>query len=189
MPLPFTDKISSAYLRGADAITFDPLGVAAILDNPRAHLSAARLYVQSDRQAFRWPHTTMIGGALTPISTLVSHLAEYDSIHPAVSMCTRDEKSISIISDTFIKSLRINVSNLWLRDILNFKPSKKRRTLPTLAPFLPPSPQLHPQTGLAINDFAIVNVKHVFDQSAFPKTSPLLLPHPVAQSHYLPHGR
>ena len=62
MPLPLTDTISSADLRGLDSITFDPLGVAAVLNNPRADLSAARLYVQSDRRAFRWPHTTMIGG-------------------------------------------------------------------------------------------------------------------------------
>ena len=62
MPLPFTDTTSSALLRGFDSITFDPLGVAAVLNNPRADLSAARLYVQSDRRAFRWPHTTMIGG-------------------------------------------------------------------------------------------------------------------------------
>ena len=159
MPLPFADTISSKNLRGSDSITFDPLGVAAVLGNPRADLSAARLYVQSDRHAFRWPHTTMIGGALTPVSTLVAHLAQYDSIHPAVSMCTRDEKSINIISDTFIKNLRVNVSNLWLRDVLNFKSSKE--PLQILGD--------HPKFGKAGNDFAIASVKHVFDQSALPE--------------------
>ena len=155
MPLPFADTISSVKLRGSDSITFDPLGVAAVLGNPRADLSAARLYVQSDRHAFRWPHTTMIGGALTPVSTLVAHLAQYDSIHPAVSMCTRDEKSINIISDTFIKNLRVNVSNLWLRDVLNFKPSKEPLQIRGDKP----------KYGRAGNDFAIASVKHVFDQS------------------------
>ena len=159
MPLPFADKISSANLRGSDSITFDPLGVAAVLGNPRADLSAARLYVQSNRQAFRWPHTTMIGGALTPVSTLVAHLAQYDSIHPAVSMCTSDEKTIDIISDTFIKNLRVNVSNLWLRDVLNFKPSKE--PLQTRGD--------NSKFGRAGNDFAIASVKHVFDHSVVPK--------------------
>ena len=159
MLLPFADTISSARLRGSDSITFDPLGVAAILQNPRADLSAARLYVQSDRYAFRWPHTTMIGAALTPIATLVSHLAQYDSIHPAVSMCTKDEKSISVISNTVIRDLRINVSNLWLRDVLNFRPSKE--------PFQTRS--MKHRFGKAGNDFAITLVKHVFDQSALPE--------------------
>ena len=157
MPLPFTDSISVAKLRGFDSITFDPLGVAAVLGNPRADLSAARLYVQSERQAFRWPHTTMIGGALTPVSTLVSHLAQYDSIHPAVTMCTRDEKSISIISNTVFRDLRVNVSNIWLRDILNFKPSKVPLQLQGSS------------RGRAGNDFAIASIKSVFSQSRLPE--------------------
>ena len=156
MPLPFTDSISIANLRGFDSITFDPLGVAAILGNPRADLSAARLYVQSHRQTFRWPHTTMIGGALTPVSTLVSHLAQTDSIHPAVTMCTRDEKSISIISNTVFRDLRVNVSNIWLRDVLNFKPSR-----------VPVQSLISTRNivGRAGNDFAIASVNNVFGQS------------------------
>ena len=156
MPLPFTESISSAKLRGSDSITFDPLGVAAVLGNPRADLSAARLYIQSDRSVFRWPHTTMIGGALTPVSTLVSHLASYDSIHPAVSMCTKDEMTVDVISDTIFRQLRVNVSNLWLRDALSFRPSK--------VPL-----QIHGERqefGRAANDIEIVLVKHVFDQGS-----------------------
>ncbi len=83
MPLPFADSISSAGLRGFDSITFDPLGVAAILHNPRADLSAARLYVQSDRRAFRWPHTTMIGGecVILALSTQkIWRVIEFDQI-------------------------------------------------------------------------------------------------------------
>lgn len=74
MPLPFSDSVSSAQLRGFDSITFDPLGVAAVLNNPRADLSAARLYVQSDRRAFRWPHTTMIGGECVFLTLLTPDL-------------------------------------------------------------------------------------------------------------------
>ena len=158
MPLPFHSSFSSAKLRGSDSITFDPLGVAAVLGNPRADLSAARLYVQSDRRVFRWPHMTMIGGALTPVSTLVSHLAQYDSIHPAVSMCTKDERSISIISDTIFRELRVNVSNLWLRDALSFRPSNDPKSM-------------HGERqdyGNAANDVEIVLVKHIFDQGITP---------------------
>lgn len=161
MPLPFTDTTSAARLRGFDSITFDPLGVAAILGNPRADLSAARLYVQSHRHVFRWQHTTMIGGALTPVSTLVNHLAQYESVHPAVSMCTRDEKSISIISNTVFRDLRVNVGNLWLRDVLNFRPSEEPRQIRGEGP----------KVGRAGNDFAIASINHVFDQSALSDNS------------------
>lgn len=158
MPLPFTNGILAPSLRESDSITFDPLGVAAILGNPRADLSAARLYVQRDRKTFRWPHTTMIGAALTPISTLVAHLAQYDSIHPAVSMCTKDELSIAVISNTIFRNLRINVENLWLRDVLNFRPSKEPIHI---------YGERH-EYGRAANDIAIVLVKNVFDEGSFP---------------------
>ena len=158
MPLPFTSSISAPKLRGSDSITFDPLGVAAVLGNPRADLSAARLYVQSDKQTFRWPHMTMVGGALTPVSALVSHLASYDSIHPAVSMCTKDERSIGVISNTIFRELRVNVSNLWLQDELSFRPSR--------TPI-----QIRGERasyGNAANDIEIVWVKNVFDHGALP---------------------
>lgn len=39
-------------------ISFDPLALLAILHNPRAAASAARLYGQSYLGVFRWPHTS-----------------------------------------------------------------------------------------------------------------------------------
>lgn len=103
----------------------------------------------------------MIGAALTPVSTLVNHLAQYESVHPAVSMCTRDEKSVSIISNTVFRDLRVNVGNLWLRDVLNFKPSEEPRQIRRDGP----------KVGRAGNDFAIASVNHVFDQSALSENS------------------
>ncbi len=39
-------------------ISFDPLGLLAILHNPRAAASTARLYGQNYLGIFRWPHTS-----------------------------------------------------------------------------------------------------------------------------------
>ncbi|KAA6413330.1 MAG: hypothetical protein FRX48_03076 [Lasallia pustulata] len=153
--LPFGSSINPPVLRRSSDITFDPLGVAAVLGNPRADLSAARLYVQSDRKIFRWPHTTMVGGALTPVKTLVDHLAQHDSIHPAVSMCTRDETMIPIRSNTVFKELRVNVGNLWLRDVINFKPSKEEV-----------ADNGDKMTGWPGNDIAIAYVSRVFEPPA-----------------------
>lgn len=60
----FPTPLSEAHpeLKTDDGVTFDPLGVAAILYNERADRSAARLYTQYDRNLFIWPHMTMIGG-------------------------------------------------------------------------------------------------------------------------------
>lgn len=153
--LPFGSSVDPAVLRKSSDITFDPLGVAAVLGNPRADLSAARLYVQSDHKSFRWPHTTMVGGALTPVKTLVDYLAQHDSIHPAVSMCTRDEMMIPIRSNTIFKELRVNVGNLWLRDVINFKPSKEEVI-----------DKGDKKSGWPGNDIAIAYVGRVFDSPA-----------------------
>ena len=158
--LPFNSSIDPPILRKSSDITFDPLGVAAVLNNPRADLSAARLYVQSDRKIFRWPHTTMMGAALTPVKTLVDHLAQHDSIHPAVSMCTRDETMIPIRSNTIFQELRVNVGNLWLRDVINFKPSKEE-----------PGRKGDRRSGWPTNDVAIAYVGRVFDPPASPPGS------------------
>lgn len=102
-------------------------------------------------------------GALTPVATLVAHLAGSDSIHPAVSMCTRDEKAINIVSNTIVRPPRINVSNLWLRDVVNFKPSKEPLQVGPAAPEHDEIVTI--KSGRADNDFAIASVKHVFDQN------------------------
>lgn len=155
--LPFSSSVNPPVLRQSSDITFDPLGVAAVLNNPRADLSAARLYVQSDRKIFQWPHTTMVGGALTPVKTLVDHLAQHDLIHPAVSMCTRDETTISIRSNMVFQGLRVNVGNLWLRDVINFKPSKEEA-----------DHKGDKISGWPTNDVAIAYVGRVFNPPASP---------------------
>ena len=76
-------------------------------------------------------------------------------------MCTRDEKAIDIKSNTIIRPPRINVSNLWLRDVVNFKPSKE----PLQINSLDHDEIITMKSGRADNDFAIASVKHVFDQS------------------------
>ena len=79
-------------------------------------------------------------------------------------MCTRDEKSLDIVSNTLIRPPRINVSNLWLRDVVNFEPSKESRQ--NRAAGAEHDEIIATQSGRADNDFAIASVKHVFDESA-----------------------
>lgn len=120
------DNPQGQYLKRPDGITFDPLGVAAILNNPRADCSAARLYTttEHDKQLFRWPHTTMFGGALVPLKTLVEHLtSNMTSLHPAVKMCQTDIVTIAVKSDMIFKELPFNFSTMWLRDVIAFQPS------------------------------------------------------------------
>ena len=74
LPLSSTDP--KANLKEDTEVTFDPLGVAAVLHNPRANNSAAMLYTQSDHGIFTWPHTMMIGGTLPAMKMLVDHLTE-----------------------------------------------------------------------------------------------------------------
>ncbi|KAJ5388957.1 uncharacterized protein N7496_000025 [Penicillium cataractarum] len=140
----FPTPLSEAHpeLKADDGVTFDPLGVAAILYNERADRSAARLYTQYDRNLFIWPHMTMIGGTLPPMQMLVERLtAPFKWIHPAIKMCAKDTTMLSIrsnISGNVFRQLPYNLSNTWLSDIVSFEPSE------------------HPG-----NDFAIVYVDRV----------------------------
>ncbi|KAF8076993.1 hypothetical protein FPV67DRAFT_1715983 [Lyophyllum atratum] len=122
--LPFGSSISQPVLKHSNEVSFDPLGVAAVLSNPRAETSAARLYAQPDRAIFRWPHMMMIGGALTPVSVVADYLtSKFSSIDPAVSMCLKDCIILPIRSTMVFPDLPISLSNAWMRDILPFKPS------------------------------------------------------------------
>ncbi|KAF3917211.1 hypothetical protein ABW20_dc0107248 [Dactylellina cionopaga] len=122
--LPFPSGSPSAKLKSDDGVTFDPLAVAAILSNPRADLSAARLYIQLDREVYHWPHTMMIGGALPPMNALVAHLStNLTSIHPAITMCGKDVKFIPVRSDMIFKELPVNISNYRLNDLIEFRSS------------------------------------------------------------------
>lgn len=115
-----------ATLKTSTDVTFDPLGVAAVLHNPRASLSAARLYTQYDRKFFIWPHTMMMGASLIPVKVLVEHLtATFQSIHPAITLCTQDTQLLSVVSNMVFKELPLDFSNMWLGDVIAFKASSK----------------------------------------------------------------
>lgn len=139
-PAPLSE--AHAYLKEEDGVTFDPLGVAAVLYNPRADKSAARLYIQYDSRLFIWPHMTMIGGTLPAMQMLVERLtATFKWIHRAITMCAKDTTMLPVRSDisgNVFRQLPLNLSNLWLSEIIAF----------------PTSP--HPG-----NDFAIVCVDTV----------------------------
>lgn len=125
-PTPLSD--AHPELKADDGVTFDPLGVAAILYNQRADRSAARLYTQYDRNLFIWPHMTMIGGTLPPMQMLVERLtAPFKWIHPAIKMCAKDTAMLPIRSDisgNVFRQLPYNLSNTWLSDIVSFEPSQ-----------------------------------------------------------------
>ncbi|KAJ5180959.1 hypothetical protein N7492_004169 [Penicillium capsulatum] len=133
-----------AQLKEEDGVTFDPLGVAAVLYNPRADKSAARLYIQYDSRLFIWPHMTMIGGTLPAMQMLVERLtATFKWIHPAIKMCAKDTTMLPVRSDVsgnVFRQLPLNLSNLWLSEIISF-----------------------PTSALPGNDFAIVCVDTVHE--------------------------
>ncbi|KAJ5457416.1 hypothetical protein N7475_008804 [Penicillium sp. IBT 31633x] len=118
-----------AELKSDDGVTFDPLGVAAVLYNPRVDKSAARLYTQFDRGLFIWPHLTMIGGTLPPMQMLVERLnAPMKWIHPSIKLCAQDTTMIPVRSDisgNVFRQLPLNLSNAWLTDIISFQTSKQ----------------------------------------------------------------
>ncbi|KAI9036571.1 uncharacterized protein KD926_001708 [Aspergillus affinis] len=127
LPLSSTDP--QANLKEDTEVTFDPLGVAAVLHNPRANNSAAMLYTQSDRGIFTWPHTMMIGGTLPAMKMLVDHLVEeMKSIHPAITMCTQVTTMLTVRSDisgSVFRELPLDSSNAWLNHVVSFKASAK----------------------------------------------------------------
>jgi hypothetical protein len=131
--LPWNSNISHPVLKTADVVSFDPLSLLAILWNPRASASAARLYMQPDKKMFRWPHMMQIGAVLVPVSMLVNHLTRnYHSIHPGVDMCAGNIDDIDVKSsigsvkpgsDSLFSKLPVSTSDSLLINTLNFKPS------------------------------------------------------------------
>ncbi|KAJ5120971.1 uncharacterized protein N7515_008932 [Penicillium bovifimosum] len=126
-PASLTDL--HAKLKDEDGVTFDPLGVAAVLYNPRVDKSAARLYTQFDRGLYTWPHLTMIGGTLPPMQMLVERLnATMKWIHPSIKLCAQDTTMLPVRSDVsgnVFRQLPLNLSNAWLTDIISFPTSKQ----------------------------------------------------------------
>ncbi|CRG86558.1 hypothetical protein PISL3812_03568 [Talaromyces islandicus] len=119
-------RTAIATLKNDHDVTFDPLGVAAVLHNPRASLSAARLYTQYDRNIFIWPHLMMMGATLIPLKVLVEHMtATFQSIHPAISLCTRDTQTLPVVSNMVFKEFPLDFSKMWLADVIAYKSSAK----------------------------------------------------------------
>jgi hypothetical protein len=118
-----------AQLKNDSEVTFDPLGVAAVLYNPRVDKSAARLYTQFDRGLFIWPHLTMVGGTLPPMQMLVERLnATMKWIHPSIKLCAKDTTMLPVRSDVsgnVFRQLPLNLSNAWLTDIISFQTSQQ----------------------------------------------------------------
>ncbi|KAI9787830.1 MAG: hypothetical protein M1816_007397 [Peltula sp. TS41687] len=133
--LPWNSHIANTSLKKTDVVSFDPLSLLAILWNPRASTSAARLYTQQSRPAFRWPHMLQIGCVLTPVGVLVNHLTlDYQSIHPAVSMYMANVVSLAVKKSnigsvnaektSLFPELPVDVGDDLLMEALNFKPSR-----------------------------------------------------------------
>ena len=122
--LPF-GSIKNEELQGtASQISFDPLALLAILHSPRAAASAARFHHQNDLELYRWPHTMMVGGALPPFKLLVDHLlSQTQSLHPAIEMYKADTGTLDIVSNLGFSTLPVSYSNIWLSDLLAFRPS------------------------------------------------------------------
>ena len=113
-----------AMLADDTSVSFDPLGVAAVLGNPRADASAAKLYVQYDRHIFRWPHTSMIGGTLPAIRMLVEYFTSglpSKSLSPPIKMCAKAITMIPVRSNFVFRELPLDFSNIWLTHFLGFK--------------------------------------------------------------------
>ncbi|KAJ5109570.1 hypothetical protein N7532_002215 [Penicillium argentinense] len=126
-PTPLKD--AGAQLKtDDDTVTFDPLGVAAVLGNPRADKSAVRLYTHYGRSLFLWPHFTMLGGTLPPMQMLVEHLtATFKHIHPAIKTCAKDTTPLAVRSDVsgnVFSQLPLNQNNFWLNDVVAFRTSE-----------------------------------------------------------------
>lgn len=118
-------KIPNYTLQSPDrSITFDGLAVASVLPNPRAGVSAVRLYTQWDRHSFRWPYLTMLGGALPSLGALVEHvLAPNNSVHPALSLALQNARKLSVRGNIVFRELPLDFSNEWLSVLCDFKPS------------------------------------------------------------------
>jgi len=123
--LPWDSQISHPALKTADIVTFDPLSFLAILWNPRASKSAVRLYMQSGKKTFRWPHMMQIGAVTVPVYLLVNYLtSNYRSKHPGSDMCQEniDMLDVKVEGSSFSK-LPIPPGDSSLIKVLNFKHS------------------------------------------------------------------
>jgi len=69
----------------------------------------------------------MVGGALPPFKLLVGHLSsQRSSVHPIVDMHKNDVERLEIRSDMAFDELPLPRSNIWLMDLLAYKPSTQQ---------------------------------------------------------------
>ncbi|KAL4759484.1 uncharacterized protein BDW70DRAFT_139711 [Aspergillus foveolatus] len=121
---PFSSEGPKATLRNESTVSFDPLGVAAVLHNPRAAASAAKLYVQFDNDAFHWPHMSMVGGTLPAIQMLVEYVTSglpSKSLEAPIKMCAKYISMIPVRSDFVFRELPLDFSNGWLGGLISFR--------------------------------------------------------------------
>ncbi|KAL4753127.1 hypothetical protein BDW72DRAFT_191277 [Aspergillus terricola var. indicus] len=121
---PFSSEGPKATLRNESTVSFDPLGVAAVLHNPRAAASAAKLYVQFDNDVFHWPHMSMVGGTLPAIQMLVEYVTSglpSQSLEAPIKMCAKYISMIPVRSDFVFRELPLDFSNGWLGGLISFR--------------------------------------------------------------------
>ncbi|KAL5338148.1 hypothetical protein BJX70DRAFT_367793 [Aspergillus crustosus] len=121
---PFSSDEPQATLRDETTVSFDPLGVAAVLPNPRADASAAKLYVQFDKDTFHWPHTSMVGGTLPAMHMLVEYVTSglpSKSLSAPIKMCAKYITMIPVRSNFVFRELPLDFSNTWLTGLISFR--------------------------------------------------------------------
>ncbi|KAL4870220.1 hypothetical protein BDV12DRAFT_63387 [Aspergillus spectabilis] len=121
---PFSSDRPQATLRDETTVSFDPLGVAAVLPNPRADASAAKLYVQFDKDTFHWPHTSMVGGTLPAMRMLVEYITSglpSKSLSAPIKMCAKYITMIPVRSNFVFRELPLDFSNVWLNSLISFR--------------------------------------------------------------------
>ncbi|KAL4788468.1 hypothetical protein BJX76DRAFT_116414 [Aspergillus varians] len=121
---PFSSSGPKATLKDDTSVSFDPLGVAAVLGNPRADASAAKLYVQFDKDTFHWPHMSMVGGTLPAMRMLVEYVTTglpSKSLSAPIKMCAKYITMIPVRSDFVFRELPLDFSNVWLSGLIAFR--------------------------------------------------------------------
>ncbi|KAL7940457.1 hypothetical protein V8C42DRAFT_337493 [Trichoderma barbatum] len=134
--LPWGYEDVTPGIKTSAPVSFDPLAVLAILWNPRASVSASRLYAQPYRcetKRPRWPHLMHIGAVTVPVSVLVGHLTRnYRSIHPGLDMFMGNVDNLNVKSTigkviNLFPTLPLSGSESGFVDSLAFRPSMHPR--------------------------------------------------------------
>ncbi|KAL7935672.1 hypothetical protein V8C35DRAFT_297899 [Trichoderma chlorosporum] len=134
--LPWDQGDVTPGIKTSSPVSFDPLAVLAILWNPRASVSASRLYAQpyrSETKRPRWPHLMQVGAVTVPVSVLIGHLTRnYRSIHPGLDMFMGNVDNLNVKSTigkviNLFPTLPLSGSESSFIDSLASRPSKHPR--------------------------------------------------------------